>query len=79
MVADSHQRRGIGTALTRAVTEDLVAKGVADIEVFSSTDNRAVARMVARAAPDARRELDGPTSTWSFPAPGRNSALPRTA
>jgi hypothetical protein len=61
------------------VTQDLVAKGVADIEIFSSSDNRAVARMVARAAPDARRQLDGPTVTWSFRAPGRSSVLPRTA
>jgi GNAT superfamily N-acetyltransferase len=79
VVSDSHQRRGIGTALMRAVTEDLVANGVADIEIFSSSDNRAVARMVARAAPDARRQLDGPTVTWSFRAPGRSSVLPRTA
>jgi GNAT superfamily N-acetyltransferase len=79
VVSDEHQRRGIGTALVRAVTEDLVAEGVTDIEVFSSTGNRAVARMVARTAPDARRQLDGSTMTWSFPARGRSPALPRTA
>ena len=71
VVADSHQRRGIGTALASAVTEDLVAHGVADIEIFSGSDNRAVARMVARAAPDARRQMDGPTMTWSFRARGQ--------
>ena len=79
VVSDRHQRRGIGTALVRALTDDLVAHGVADIEVFSSTDNRAVARMVARAAPDARRELDGATMTWSFPARSRSGLLRRTA
>ena len=79
MVADTHQRRGIGTALASALTDDLVAHGVADIEVFSGSDNRAVARMLARAAPDARRELDGSTTTWKFPARARTSALPRTA
>ncbi len=79
VVSDRHQRRGIGTALMRAVTEDVVGHGVADIEVFSSTDNRAVARMVTRAAPDARRELDGPTTTWRFPARSRAGALPRSA
>jgi GNAT superfamily N-acetyltransferase len=83
VVADRHQRRGIGTALADAVTEDLVAHGVADIEVFSASDNRAVARMVARAAPDAARELDGPMTTWAFPARSRSraglGALPRTA
>jgi hypothetical protein len=35
--------------------------------------------MVARAAPGARRELDGPTSTWTFPARGREGLLSRTA
>jgi GNAT superfamily N-acetyltransferase len=79
VVSDRHQRRGIGTALVSAVTEDLVAEGVADIEVFSSTDNRAVARMVSRAAPEARRKVDGSTMTWNFPALGRSSVLPRTA
>ncbi len=79
VVADTHQRRGIGTALASALTDDLVAHGVADIEVFSGSDNRAVARMLARAAPDARRELDGSTTTWKFPARARTSALPRTA
>ena len=33
------QRRGIGTALARAATEDLVAHGVSDVEVFSISGN----------------------------------------
>ncbi len=79
VVADAYQRRGIGTALGSAVTDDLVAHGIADIEVFSASDNRAVARMLARAAPDAQRELDGPTTTWTYRARGQSAALPRTA
>jgi GNAT superfamily N-acetyltransferase len=79
VVADHHQRRGIGTALASALIEDLVANGVDETEVFSISDNRAVARMVARAAPDAHRELDGPTATWTFPARSRNGLLSRTA
>jgi protein-S-isoprenylcysteine O-methyltransferase Ste14/GNAT superfamily N-acetyltransferase len=79
VVSDRHQRRGIGTALARAVVEDLVAHGIVDIEVFSISNNRAVARMVTRNAPDARLDLDGPTATYTFPAPGRNDELPRTA
>src|SRR3954451_5117968 len=79
VVADRHQRRGIGTALASAVSEDLAAHGVPHIEVFSSTDNRAVARMVARRAPGAHRELDGPTTTWSFPAQTGSATLRRTA
>ena len=77
VVADRHQRRGIGTALATAVTDDLTAHGLTGVEVFATTTNRAVVRMVANAAPDARRLLDGPTSTWSFPARGR--AQQRTA
>ena len=79
VVADTHQRRGIGTALASAVTDDLVAHGVSDIEVFSGSDNRAVARMLARAAPDARRELGGSTTTWRFRARSQSSPLRRTA
>jgi GNAT superfamily N-acetyltransferase len=79
VVADRHQRRGIGTALAWAVIDDLASQGVGRVEVFSSTDNRAVARMIARQAPGACREFDGPTTTWSFPAPSGSSALPRTA
>jgi GNAT superfamily N-acetyltransferase len=79
VVADTYQRRGIGTALASAVTDDVVTHGVADIEVFSGSDNRAVARMLARAAPDARREMDGPTTTWTFRARSQSARLPRTA
>jgi GNAT superfamily N-acetyltransferase len=79
VVSDRHQRRGIGTALARAVVEDLVAHGVTDIEVFGTSTNRAVARMVTRVAPDAQRELDGPTMRYAFPAPGRAVELPRSA
>jgi GNAT superfamily N-acetyltransferase len=79
VVGDRHQRRGIGTALVNAVIDDLLEHGVTDLEVFSISGNRAVARMVARAAPDARRELDGPTTTWTFPVGVRSGTLSRTA
>ena len=79
VVGDRHQRRGIGTALVNAVIDDLLVHGVTDLEVFSISGNRAVARMVARAAPDARRELDGPTTTWTFPVRRRTGVLSRTA
>src|SRR5262245_21916465 len=79
VVSDRHQRRGIGTALAGAVTDDLVGHGVSDVEVFSESTNQAIARMVARVAPDAHRELDGPTVTYTFPAPGRPAELPRSA
>ena len=69
VVADRHQRQGIGTALTYALTTELVTSGIERVQVVSSPANRAVAAMVARHASDAVRELDGPTLTYSFPAP----------
>ena len=67
VVADSHQGRGVGTALTEALIADLTARGVERVEVFATATNEAVARMVARRAPDAVRERDGATVTYSFP------------
>ena len=55
---------------------DLAAHGVARVTVFSLSDNRAVARMVARATAGAQRELDGPTATYRFATPGRVDAVP---
>jgi len=75
VVADRHQRRGIGTALARATIDDLVCHGIAEVEVLSASENRAVARMVARQAPDAHRAVDGPTTTYTFAAPGRSAVL----
>ncbi|MDF1604410.1 GNAT family N-acetyltransferase [Nocardioides sp. YIM 152315] len=69
VVADAHQGRGIGTAMARALMGDLAARGVERVEVFASATNEAVVRMVTRQAPDAVRELDGATVTYSFPAP----------
>lgn len=66
VVADAHQARGIGTALAEAIIGDLVAHGIPQLEVFATATNEPVARMVARRAPDAVRELDGPTVTYRF-------------
>ena len=67
VVADGHQRQGIGTVLAERLLADLPAPaGSSRIEVFSESGNRAVARMVARRAPDAERERDGLTVSYSF-------------
>lgn len=66
VVADSHQGRGIGTAMAEALLADLAARGVGRVEVFATATNEAVARMVARRAPDAERERDGATLTYTF-------------
>jgi GNAT superfamily N-acetyltransferase len=67
VVADAHQERGVGTALAEALISDLAAQGVERVEVFATATNEAVARMVARRAPDAVRERDGATVTYLFP------------
>lgn len=77
VVADEHQRQGVGSALATALMAQLRAHRVEEVQVLSSWGNRAVARMVARHAPHARRELDGSLLTYSFATPA--DALRRTA
>lgn len=90
VVLDGHQRAGVGTALARALMVELSARGIEEAEVYSSAGNRAVARMVARQAPGAHHELDGPMLTFRFhtaatsaatagAGAGHSSPLPRTA
>jgi GNAT superfamily N-acetyltransferase len=76
VVTDSHQRRGIGTVLAERLIEAAGARGIERIEVFSEARNRAVARMVRRRAPDAERERDGVTVSYSFDVDGRTALLP---
>jgi len=68
VVADGYQHQGIGTQIAEALIADLAECGLTEVEVFAAADNRAVARMVARQAPDAERERDGATITYHFPA-----------
>lgn len=69
VVADAHQGRAVGTALVEALVADLATQGVEQLEVFATATNEAVARMVARLAPDAVREREGATVTYLFPVP----------
>ena len=64
VVTDAQQGKGIGTALADALVAELTARGITEIEVFATATNEAVARMVARQAPDAERERDGATVTY---------------
>jgi GNAT superfamily N-acetyltransferase len=66
VVTDSHQGRGIGTALAGRLIAAAGARGIERIEAFSQTGNGAVSRMVARRAPDAERSRDGVTVSYSF-------------
>ncbi len=73
VVADAHQRRGIGTAIARALVADAAARGVTRVEAFSGAGNAAVARMVAREVPTSLRVLDGATVTYTFPVGASDS------
>lgn len=73
VVADDYQEQGIGTAIAGALMAEVVGRGVERVEVFASATNRPVARMVARRAPEAERERDGATVTYSFPAPSEDA------
>ena len=66
VVADSQQRRGIGSALAETLLADLAARGMDAVEVYASATNEAVSRMVAASAPAALRERDGATITYRF-------------
>jgi GNAT superfamily N-acetyltransferase len=66
VVADDHQRGGIGTTIAQALIDDVAAHGITRIEAFSGAGNAAVARMVAHQAPNALRVLDGATVTYTF-------------
>ena len=66
LVADDHQRQGIGGALAERLLVEARAAGIEQIEVFTAAGNRGVARLVARNAPHAERERDGATVSYSF-------------
>ncbi len=65
VVTDTHQRRGIGSALADRLVAAAADRGLERIEVFSAAGNRAVARMVARRAPTAAPQRDGLTVSYS--------------
>ncbi|MEQ6903432.1 GNAT family N-acetyltransferase [Nocardioides sp. YIM 152588] len=67
VVADDHQGQGIGSAMAQALLTDLASHEVEQVEVFTTATNDAVAHMVARYAPDATPERDGPTVTYALP------------
>ena len=69
VVADAQQGQGNCTELATMLMADLAARGIDRVEVFASATNAAVARMVARQAPDAVRERDGATVTYRFATP----------
>lgn len=63
VVADAHQREGIGTALAEVLLADVSTRNLKRVELCVAATNEAVTRMVSRLAPQALREYDGGTVT----------------
>ena len=60
VVADEHQHRGIGSALTRMLLDDARAAGIKEITALASGDNRAAVALIRRTASVLEVRLEGP-------------------
>jgi ribosomal protein S18 acetylase RimI-like enzyme len=60
VVADEHQHRGIGSALTRMLLDDARAAGIKEITALASGDNRAALALIRRTASILEVRLEGP-------------------
>lgn len=60
VVADEHQHRGIGSALTRMLLDDARAAGIKEITALASGDNRAAVALIRRIADVLEVRLEGP-------------------
>jgi ribosomal protein S18 acetylase RimI-like enzyme len=60
VVADEHQHRGIGSALTRMLLDDARAAGIREITALASGENRAALALIRRSASILEVRLDGP-------------------
>jgi RimJ/RimL family protein N-acetyltransferase len=60
VVADEHQHRGIGSALTRLLLDDARAAGITEITAQASGENRAALALIRRSARILEVSFDGP-------------------
>ncbi|HXR11292.1 MAG TPA: GNAT family N-acetyltransferase [Gaiellaceae bacterium] len=59
-VADDHQHRGIGSALTAMLLDDARAAGITEITALATGDNRAALALIRRSACILEISLEGP-------------------
>jgi ribosomal protein S18 acetylase RimI-like enzyme len=59
-VADAHQHRGIGSALTKELIADARAAGITEITALASSDNRAAVALLRRTAKVLDVSFEGP-------------------
>jgi ribosomal protein S18 acetylase RimI-like enzyme len=60
VVADVHQRGGVGSSLTRMLLEDARAAGITEVTAIAGGDNRAALALLRRAARVLDVRLEGP-------------------
>src|SRR5579864_7396231 len=60
VVADEHQHRGIGSALTRMLLDDARAAGIREITALAGGDSRAALALIRRSASILEVRLEGP-------------------
>jgi ribosomal protein S18 acetylase RimI-like enzyme len=60
VVADTHQRRRIGSSLTRLLLEDARAAGITEVTAIAGSENRAALALLRRAARVLDVRLEGP-------------------
>ena len=60
VVADEHQHRGIGSALTRMLLDDARAAGIKEITALASGENRAALALIRRSASILEVRFEGP-------------------
>ena len=60
VVADEHQHRGIGSALTRMLLDDARVAGIKEITALATGDNRAAVALIRRTARILEVRLEGP-------------------
>jgi GNAT superfamily N-acetyltransferase len=66
VVADRHQRQGIGGALIAGLVREISRRGYARLQVVTGTHNRTVLRMVARQRTVAPPRREGPCLTYEL-------------
>jgi ribosomal protein S18 acetylase RimI-like enzyme len=60
VVADDHQQRGVGSALTRLLLDDARAAGITEVTAIAGGENRAALALLRRAATILDVRLEGP-------------------
>jgi len=69
-VADEHQQRGIGSALTAELLADAGAAGITEVTALVASDNPAAVRMLRRIVTALEIRLEGPDLLVRADVPG---------